>query len=343
MRRQDLPRHDARAQALISAPMPAQPSHAEPAPTMPEHTVSWHAEALWQQLQPLLPGLSVEVLRSTASTNTALLQRARVRPDAEGDASVVVRRSVESAAFGRRASDWQPCLLIAEQQSAGRGRQGRGWHSQPGASLTFSLGVGLAAAEWSGLSLAIGVALCEALDPPVAGASGAPDLERPHLMLKWPNDLWLVDATVVPGASGAGRKLGGILIETVTAGSQRLAIIGVGLNVRKFDVSQANTGFAALQELDPAATAPGVLARVALPLVQAVKQFERDGFAAFAARFEARDLLRGHKVRTTHPDARDGVAAGVSAQGALLVQTEGGVLAVSSGEVSVRLDAATAG
>ena len=317
--------------------MRAQTSPAKPARAMPEPAVSWNAEALWQQLEPLLPGLSVEVLRSTASTNTALLQRARVRPDAEGDAPVIVRRSVESAAFGRRASDWQPCLLVAEQQSAGRGRQGRGWHSQPGASLTFSLGVGLAAAEWSGLSLAVGVALCEALDPP---APGAPDPERPRLMLKWPNDLWLVDAA---DAGGAGRKLGGILIETVTAGSQRLAIIGIGLNVREFDVPQATTGFAALQEIDPQATAPGVLAQVALPLVQAVKQFEREGFAAFAARFEARDLLRGHKVRTTHPDARDGVARGVSAQGALLVQTADGVKAVSSGEVSVRLDATTAG
>jgi len=340
MRRQDLPRHDARAQAL----MRAQPSPAEPERAMPEHALSWHAEALWQQLQPLLPGLSVEVLRSTASTNTALLQRARVRPDAEGDASVIVRRSVESAAFGRRASDWQPCLLIAEQQSAGRGRQGRGWHSQPGASLTFSLGVGLAAAEWSGLSLTIGVALCEALDPPVGGASGAisaPDLARPHVMLKWPNDLWLVDPAADAGTSGAGRKLGGILIETVTAGSQRLAIIGIGLNVREFDVAQASTGFAALQELDPSATAPGVLAQVALPLVQAVKLFEREGFAAFAARFEARDLLRGHKVRTTHPDACDGVAAGVSALGALLVETADGVMAVASGEVSVRLGTAS--
>ncbi len=321
--------------------MPAQPFQAEPAPAMSEPAVSWHAEALWQQLQPLLPGLSVEVLRSTASTNTALLQRARVRPDAEGDAAVVVRRSVESAAFGRRASDWQPCLLIAEQQSAGRGRQGRGWHSQPGASLTFSLGVGLAAAEWSGLSLAVGVALCEALDPPhsaAAGIPGAPDRARPRLLLKWPNDLWVVDVAADGAVSGAGRKLGGILIETVTAGAQRLAIIGIGLNVRDFDVAQANTGFAALQELDPAATAPGVLAQVALPLVQAVKQFERDGFAAFAARFDARDLLRGRKVRTTHPDARDGVAAGVSPQGALLVRAAGGVMAVASGEVSVRLD-----
>ena len=297
--------------------------------------IVWHSDALWRQLLPLLPGLSVEVVHSTQSTNSALLQRARVRPDTDADAAdVLVRRSVESTAFGRRASDWQPCLLVAEQQLAGRGRQGREWQSRPGASLTFSLGVGLAAADWSGLSLAIGVALCDALDPPHpdAAAPAPPDEARPRLALKWPNDLWLL------GGAGPGRKLGGVLIETVTAGAQRLAIIGVGLNVSPFDAQPVSTGFATLQELDAAATAPGVLAQVALPLVQALKQFESEGFAAFAQRFAARDLLRGQAVRTTLADTPEGVACGVSAQGALLLQTDAGVRAIASGEVSVRLD-----
>ena len=78
---------------------------------------------------------------------------------------------------------------------------------------------------------------------------------------------------------------------------------------------------------------------MALPLVQALKCFERDGFSAFAAGFAARDLLFGREVRTTRPDVPQGVARGVSAQGALLVETPGGsTLAVASGEVSVRLD-----
>ena len=298
---------------------------------MTEPALSWHAEALWRQLQPLLPGLSVEVVRSTASTNSTLLERARALPDAgDGAGGVRPRRSIESTAFGRRATDWAPCLLVAEQQLAGRGRQGRVWQSQLGASLTFSLGVALAAGDWSGLSLAVGVALCEALAPEgVAQARSA----VPRLALKWPNDLWLMDGPV------AGRKLGGILIETVPAGAQRLAIIGVGLNVRSFEVAHASSGAAALQEIDAAATAPDVLARVALPLVRAVKQFERDGFAAFAERYAALDLLRGHTVRTTSPDVADGLACGVSVQGALLLQTATGLRHVSSGEVSVRLDA----
>ena len=325
-----------------------------PATTAPDASLVWGAQALWQQLVPLLPGLSVEVLRSSPSTNSVLLERARVLPEDRRDASdTLVRRSIESAAFGRRAADLQPCLLIAEHQSAGRGRQGRAWKSAPGASLTFSLGLPLALDDWSGLSLAVGVALCDALDAPDApvaldmldplhppAARAIKPASAPRLGLKWPNDLWLVDAGSSAGTgTGTGRKLGGILIETVAAGTQRLAIIGIGLNVLPFAAADTQTGFATLRELDPQATAPAALARIALPLVQALKRFERDGFSAFAAGFAARDLLYGREVRTTRPDVPRGVARGVSAQGALLVETPGGsTLAVASGEVSVRLD-----
>jgi BirA family transcriptional regulator, biotin operon repressor / biotin---[acetyl-CoA-carboxylase] ligase len=294
---------------------------------MPETTMHWGAEALWEQLLPLLPGLSVEVVRSVPSTNTSLLARARVSPQVEvTDGDVQVRRSVESAAFGRRAVDVAPCLLIAEHQSAGRGRQGRSWHSVAGASLTFSLGVPLTVADWSGLSLAVGVALCEAIETIRTPASTAP-----RLGLKWPNDLWL-------GAPGeGGRKLGGLLIETVAAGSQRLAVIGVGINVEPFDADAVTTGFACAQELDPAITAPALMARVALPLVQAMHLFSEAGFGAFEARFAAHDLLVGKTVTTTSPDLPEGVARGVSAHGALRVDTAAGVHELSSGEISVRV------
>jgi BirA family biotin operon repressor/biotin-[acetyl-CoA-carboxylase] ligase len=292
--------------------------------------IHWGAEALWEQLEPLLPGLSVEVVARALSTNTALLERARAAPerrDSDEHDGAVVRRSVESAAFGRRAVDLQPCLLVAEHQTGGRGRQGRAWQSAAGASLTFSLSLPLAAPDWSGLSLAVGVALAEALEP---GSTSAP-----RIGLKWPNDLWLMDGALDQAPSG--RKLGGILIETVAAGTQRLVVVGIGLNVQAFDAVDAGTGFAALQELAPALTAPAALACVARPLVQALQQFEREGFAAFAQRFAARDILRGRPVRTTLAELPEGIARGVSAQGALLVQSAAGMTSVSSGEVTVRL------
>jgi BirA family transcriptional regulator, biotin operon repressor / biotin---[acetyl-CoA-carboxylase] ligase len=273
------------------------------------------------------------------STNSALLDRARAVTDTQPDTGgAQVRRSVESGAFGRRSIDLQPCLLIAEHQSGGRGRLGRVWQSVAGASLTFSLALPLALADWSGMSLAVGVALCEALEGALPASSttrSASGASYPRLGLKWPNDLWLMSSPC------EGRKLGGILIETVPAGAQRLAVIGIGLNVMPFEAIEANTGFAALRELDNAATAPGVIAQIALPLVQALKLFEREGFAAFEDRFAARDVLRGQNVRTTLADMQEGVARGVSAQGELLVQTNDGIVKVSSGEVSVRFAGAS--
>ena len=295
--------------------------------------LQWGAEALWEQLEPLLPGLSVEVVARSVSTNTALLERARVRVEPATDELVQVRHSIESAAFGRRAADVQPCLLVAEQQTGGRGRLGRVWQSAAGASLTFSLSLPMNPADWSGLSLAVGVALADALDPnPVPGA--------PYIGLKWPNDLWLMDTppgdvdTDVP----ARRKLGGILIETVMAGSTRLAVVGVGLNVLPVQPSDdLPSGYACLQELGSTTTAPGALARVAEPLVKALLEFDAHGFAPFAERFAARDLLRGRAITTTQTNLPGGVARGVSTTGTLLVQTDEGMREVSSGEVSVRL------
>jgi BirA family biotin operon repressor/biotin-[acetyl-CoA-carboxylase] ligase len=136
-----------------------------------------------------------------------------------------------------------------------------------------------------------------------------------------------------------GVKLGGILIETVAAGSQRLAVIGIGLNVLPQEPAEAGTTeFGSLQEFEPQTTAPALLERVAQPLVKALKLFEREGFSAFAERYAARDLLRGQAIRTTLADVPEGVAQGVSNDGALLVQTSAGLRRISSGEVSVRLN-----
>jgi BirA family biotin operon repressor/biotin-[acetyl-CoA-carboxylase] ligase len=102
-------------------------------------------------------------------------------------------------------------------------------------------------------------------------------------------------------------------------------------------VSEAATGFASLQELDAGVNAPAVLARVARPLVEALQRFEREGFAGFAERFAARDLLRGRAVRTTLPGLPEGVALGVADDGTLQVKTpDGSVRPLASGEVSVR-------
>jgi BirA family transcriptional regulator, biotin operon repressor / biotin---[acetyl-CoA-carboxylase] ligase len=312
----------------------------------PSH-LHWQADDLWQQLEPYLPGLSVEVLARAESTNSLLLERARLgsgRHDAPvttpGELEALRRRGMaEQTAdgpggpFGRRTGDTQPGLLVAEHQTLGRGRHGRLWHSAPGASLTFSIGLPLAPRDWCGLSLAVGVALADALDAPEPGRA------TPRIALKWPNDLWLFEAP------GRGRKLGGVLIETVAVGQRRMVVVGVGLNVQVLpaagDPGGLSSGFASLGELDQQATAPSVLHRVALPLVRAILQFEREGFAGFAAAYARRDLLRGQPVRVLGPRGEhlvEGVAETIAANGALRVRDDAGAAHdISSGEVSVRL------
>ena len=131
----------------------------------------WPAEAIWEQVFPLLPDFTVEVLPEIDSSNSELMRRAR-------------------------AGQHEATLLVAERQTQGRGRMGRVWQSQPGDSLTFSLSLSLAPQDWSGLSLAVGLSLAESL--------------HPGIRLKWPNDLWFEDrklgGILVEAASMAGRS-----------------------------------------------------------------------------------------------------------------------------------------
>jgi BirA family biotin operon repressor/biotin-[acetyl-CoA-carboxylase] ligase len=294
------------------------------------HHLRWGAEALWEQLEPLLPGISVEVVARLESTNTRLLDRARqfsgtrdapvTRPADLDDRDQ--RGAGQRSPYGRRAGDTQPCLLVAEHQTRGRGRMGRDWQSSAGLSLTFSLSLPLAPHDWSGLSLAVGAALADALEPP-----GAPPV---RIGLKWPNDLWIVDAP------GCGRKLGGILVETVAVGDRRMCVVGVGLNVLPQATEGLGSGFACLQELQADASAPAALACMAAPLLRAIKRFEREGFAPFMADFERRDLLRGQRVVTLAAQPLEGIAEGIDGRGALRVRA-GELHALVSGEVSVRL------
>jgi len=291
----------------------------------------WGAEALWERLEPRLRGLSIEVVARADSTNTRLLERAR-RASGKQDGRVSrpgdfdPLQTEPATPPGRRADDVQPCLLVAEHQTAGRGRLGRDWHASAGASLTFSLALHLQPRDWSGLSLAVGLALADALEPAPEGPTPGP-----RIGLKWPNDLWLMDAP------GVGRKLGGILIETISVGERRLCVVGVGLNVAPQPDEGPSAGSACLQELTPGISAPAALAAVAEALVNALLAFQDAGFAPLLARFARRDLLAHQAVTTTASGVPGGVAEGVDEHGGLRVRADGVVHTLVSGEVSVRL------
>ena len=268
----------------------------------------WPAEDIWQSCVPLLPALTVEVLKEVDSTNSELMRRAR-------------------------AGQTDPVFLVAESQTAGRGRLGRQWHAQAGDALTFSLGLMLHPADWSGLSLAVGLSVVESLDP--QGALG--------LGLKWPNDIWVLHTPK------HWTKLAGILIETATTQKdERYCVIGVGINIAKpnaQDLSIPGIGLRDLSEEAAAKTsateavfappaAPQALALIARPLLAAVLAFESKGFAPSQAAFQQRDVLRDMPV--TLSDGRQGVARGVDNTGVLRVETPQGMQLINSAEVRVR-------
>ena len=252
-----------------------------------------------------LAGFSVEVLPQIDSTNSELMRRAR-------------------------SGQFEPTLLVAEQQTAGRGRMGRAWESgqgpQAGSSLTFSLGLPLSPLAWDGLSLAVGVSVaqhvCGPSEPPV----------QPPIQLKWPNDLWWQEG-----------KLAGVLIETCamaggvgsTGGSEaRYAVIGVGINIAAPPAQGLVTPPAWLQTIWPQASAAQALQSLAPAMLRDLLLFEAQGFAPFASQFAVRDVLQGRRVVLS--DGREGVAHGVDARCALRVETALGMECISSGEVSVR-------
>ena len=272
--------------------------------------IQWPAEAIWEQVSPLLPGFTVEILPEIGSTNTELMRRAK-------DGKL------------------EPTLLVAEQQTAGRGRLGRDWidltdrvdNALP--MLTFSLGLPMSPTSWSGLSLAVGVSLARSL--------------APHIQLKWPNDLWLNE-----------RKLGGILIETTSINSQRYAVIGVGINIlhaKPSATTALRTVPASLQEINSQAHATSTLAQVIEPLVRTIQMFETQGFAPFQQSFNALDALQNRTVliqdnmnslanaeqqQNLNQGITQGIAQGVDATGALIVLTTSGRQLVSSSEVSIK-------
>ncbi len=257
--------------------------------------LNWPEADLLQAVTPLLPDFNVEVVADIASTNTELMRRAR-------------------------AGLCAPVLLVAERQSAGRGRLGRPWqsgsNSGASASLTFSLGLPLAPSDWSGLSLAVGVSVAESLDP----------AHRVPVALKWPNDLWVADC-----------KLGGILIETALpnrAGAPRYVVIGIGLNVGMRGSDGLSTAPAWVQQWAPETSAPQLLQALVEPLVRTVLRFGEQGFAPFAGRFEARDALRGREVKLS--DGMVGQCEGIGASGELRINTAQGLKSITSSEVSVR-------
>lgn len=215
--------------------------------------------------------------------------------------------------------------VLADRQTAGRGRGGRGWHSAPGSGLWISVLLPSPPGGAPGAaSLAVGAAAALAVE----AATGV------EVGLKWPNDL-LVRST--PAGPELG-KVGGVLCETVRAPGGALVVVGVGINLRR-PPEAPDEAFRAAAFLDEATGRPvgveelagalaGELRRLADPPPDRLE-------GELRRQWDQRDLLRGRAVRTETAPA--GVAVGLGPDGALRVSDAAGrIHTVRAG--SVRLE-----
>jgi BirA family transcriptional regulator, biotin operon repressor / biotin---[acetyl-CoA-carboxylase] ligase len=188
-------------------------------------------------------------------------------------------------------------LVTADEQSAGRGRQGRVWKAPPRSALLMSL-VLRGAGEM--LPLTAAVAICDAL--PVDAA------------IKWPNDVWV-----------ERRKLAGILVEGRP--QQGWAVLGVGLNVHTTDFP------AELRDVATSLRVAGIETDVEATLAEILVSLDRWLRAPRPAVLEAwrrRDAIRGETVRWA---SGEGTAAGIDDSGALVVEVGEKRIALEAGEI----------
>src|SRR5579862_1083621 len=217
----------------------------------------------------------------------------------------------------------QGTVVIAERQTAGRGRMGRTWHSPAGVNLyaTIIVRPPIPMAEVPRLSLVAGVAAAEALEEVAPGI----------VALKWPNDVWL-----------NGRKAGGIIAEAVTDRAQQLdaVLLGIGLNLNlaKDDVPEEireraiSVFIATGHRCDRVAVANSLFTRLNILYVENVTQ----GFAAVRPAWERYSGLSGKRVTVVDAGTREeGIVKGIDTDGALLLETSSGVRRIIAGDVTL--------
>ena len=277
---------------------------------------------------PLTPPLSSALIDPVRLKTLLGAASGRFDVDALAECESTSSLLLERAGHGAPAGS----VIVADRQSAGRGRRGRSWLSSPESSLTFSVlwrfddGV----ERLAGLSLAVGVAVARALE--ACGAGG--------VALKWPNDILFADA-------GRYAKLGGILVELQLErqGERRsmLAVIGIGLNLQLPPESEAPEVFgypvaSLAQALSPLPDRHDLLAQLLIELAAVLDRFAGGGFAALRDEWLARNAWQDKPVNLLRDGVieKTGLCRGADIDGALLVETGDGVERCLSGDLSLR-------
>lgn len=237
-----------------------------------------------------LPWRRLDVVTETTSTNADLLARAHGGEDIDG------------------------AVLIAEHQTAGRGRNGRTWSDAPRSQLSLSVGVsaaGVPVEAWGWLPLATGLAVVDAVVAVTGVRAG----------LKWPNDVLAGDG-----------KLAGILAEVAAPA----IVVGIGLNVT---LRADEVGESLARSLTDLGVDKPDRTAVAVALLHSLGERVvswRAGDRRLMADYRAASTTVGRQVRAELPGGRAvvGLARSVDDQGRLCIEANGGIVAVSAGDVS---------
>ncbi|TDJ74950.1 bifunctional biotin--[acetyl-CoA-carboxylase] ligase/biotin operon repressor BirA [Pseudomonas putida] len=287
--------------------------------------------AVWKQLQHLESELNLTIHKVRGrgyqlAAPLVLLDEQAIAGFAEGECwPVFIHETIDStnaeglrlAAVGQSA----PFVVLAERQSAGRGRRGRHWVSPFAENLYYSLVLRIDGGmrQLEGLSLVVGLAVMRTLQ--------AFGLEK--VGLKWPNDV-LVD----------GKKITGILLELVGDPADVChVVLGIGINVNMQVNDLVDQQWTSMRrELGQSVDRNRLVAVLGEQLQREMARHRRYGFAAFQEEWEASHLWQGRKVSLIAGTTTiDGIALGVDGQGAIRLDVDGVEKSFSGGELSLRL------
>jgi BirA family biotin operon repressor/biotin-[acetyl-CoA-carboxylase] ligase len=211
--------------------------------------------------------------------------------------------------------------VLAHSQTAGKGRLGRAWQAQVGASLCLSLGVPMAGQSLPFLPLCVGVAVAKVLQR----------LKVP-VQLKWPNDLLLNH-----------KKLGGVLCESFHTSVGPVTVLGLGINILDVQVPSALSGLGStsLSACLPCLSLPsvnGLAVQLVPAILDGLQLAQVQGIQSIHQEFMQLDCYWGAEVQVFEQGELylAGRAMGIDEQGAYMLQTEEGLCRLSAGDLSLR-------
>ena len=212
------------------------------------------------------------------------------------------------------------CLCVAESQTKGRGRNLKRWQSPKYENIYMSLSFSSnhQLKNFSSFSLVSALAVHNVL-------------MRQNIFteIKWPNDIFLNE-----------KKIGGILIETLSRGEENLIVVGIGLNVFMENNSEIDRDWTSLKlefeniEIDR----NEIISEIANEVLLLKSNFEKKGFDDFVKDFNKLNFLRDKKVFLSNLINKEGTALDINSDGSLNVRIGNQIKKISSGEVSININ-----